>query len=57
MTREEEEKQDSEAELGGAGKAIWLSCSGGGGGYREAIVGDIYVFPFETSTFDETQTQ
>jgi len=27
MTSEEEEKQDSEAELEGAGKAIWLSCS------------------------------
>ena len=28
----------------------------GGGLYKELAVGDIHVFPMETSTFDEIQT-
>jgi len=48
-TREEEEKGEAE-------EAMWSSCSVGGGLYQELAVGDIHVFPMETSTFDEIQT-
>jgi len=53
-TREEEEKE--EAELEEAEEAMWSSVSVGEGLYEELAVGDIHVFPMETSTFDEIQT-
>ena len=53
-TREEEEK--GEAELEEAEKVMWSSFSVGGGLYEELAVGDIHVFPMETSTFDEIHT-
>jgi len=53
-TCEEEEKE--EAELEEAEEAMWSSFSPGGGLYEELAVGDIHVFPMETSTFDELQS-
>ena len=48
-TREEEKKE--EAEVYEAEEAIWWSCSVRGGLYEDLVVGDIHVFPIETSTF------
>jgi len=53
-TREEEEKE--EAELEEAEEAMWSSFSVGGGLYKELAVGDIHVFPIDTSTFEEIQS-
>jgi len=53
-TREEEEKE--EAELEEAEEVMWSSFSVGEGLYEELAVGDIHVFPMETSTFDEIQS-
>jgi len=53
-TREEEEKE--EAELKEAEEVMWSSFSVGGGLFEELAVGDIHVFPMETSTFDERQS-
>jgi len=53
-TREEEEKE--EAELEEAEEAMWSNFSVGGGVYEDLAVGDIPVFPMETSTFDEIQS-
>jgi len=53
-TREEEGKQ--EAELEEAEEAIWSSFSVGVGMYEELAVGDIHVFPMETSTLYEIQS-
>jgi len=39
-----------------AEEAIWSNFSVGGGLYEELAVGDIHVFPMETSTFDEIQS-
>jgi len=39
-----------------AEEAIWSSCSVGRGLYEELAVGDTYVFPMETSTFEDTQS-
>ena len=52
VTREEEKNE--EAELEEAEEAMWSSL--GGGLYEELAVGDIHVFPMETSTFDEIQS-
>jgi len=52
VTREEEKNE--EAELEEAEEAMWSSL--GGGLYEELAVGDIHVFPMETSTFEEIQT-
>ena len=53
-TRQEEEKE--EAELEEAAKAMWSSFSVGVGLYEELAVGDIHVFPMETSTLYEIQS-
>ena len=53
-TREEEEKEEAEFEE--AEEAMWSRFSVGGGLYDELAVGDIHVFPMETSTFDKIQS-
>ena len=53
-TREEEEKEEAELEV--AEEAMWSSFRVGRGLYEELAVGDIHVFPMETSTFDEIQS-
>jgi len=51
-----EDKKKEEAELEETEEAMWSSFSVGGGLYEELTVGDIHVFPMETSTFDEIQS-
>ena len=48
-----EEKE--EAELEEPEEAMWSNFSVGGGLYEEPV-GDVHVFPMETSTFDEIQS-
>ena len=50
-----EEKGKEEAKLEEAEEAMWSSFSVGRGLYEELAVGDMHVFPMETSTFDEIQ--
>ena len=54
-TLEEEEKEETESEE--PEETMWLSFSVGDGLYEELAVGDIHIFPMETSTFDEIQSQ
>ena len=56
-TREDLEDSEEEAELEEAEEAMWSSFSVGGELYEELAVGDIHVFPMETSNFDEMQTK
>ena len=50
-TREEEKREEAELD-----EVIWSNCSVGGGLYERLAVGNIYVFPMETCTFDEIPT-
>jgi len=54
-TLEEEEKEETESEE--PEETMWSSFSVGDGLYEELAVGDIHIFPMETSTFDEIQSQ
>jgi hypothetical protein len=51
----EDEKRE-EDKLEEAEEAIRSSCSVGGDLWEDLAVGNIHVFPMETSTFDEIQT-